>query len=107
MAPEEFLELVPSTIFSEEILNDLKRKMKKRIPLDPLFLDVNEEGEILRHEGRHRAESARLLGVTKIPILLYCRNRGGDFLPIERCKFKQLKPEKPFSFKDWLNPIFS
>lgn len=91
MTPQEFLYLTPSIIeYDKETLIDLRKKMKKGIPLDPLLLDINEKGKIENHEGRHRAKVAEMLGIEKVPVLLYCRDAEGTFILFKQCKGKTL-----------------
>jgi hypothetical protein len=83
LRPEDFLKIVPSTIYTQSIIDDLKEKIRKRQPLDIPFIEMKEEdfGGLLGkvdciegHEGRHRAQAARELGLPYIPVLL-CKRR--------------------------------
>ncbi|MCP4762621.1 MAG: hypothetical protein GY870_12645 [archaeon] len=38
--------------------------------LPPLYLDVNEDNRVIGHEGRHRAEIAKDLGVLSVPVVI-------------------------------------
>lgn len=50
-------------------IDSLKQKIKSGEAIDPptLFL---KNGQVVRHDGRHRAAAALQLGIEKIPIIL-------------------------------------
>jgi hypothetical protein len=95
----DFLRLVPKAKFFEGVLRELRERMMNRRPLDPMFLDIDKMGEVIGHEGRHRAFVAKELGISLVPVIFYCRNDEGDYLPYEEWDIDQLIPEKPFNFK--------
>jgi len=80
LRPQDFLKIVPPTIFDRKIVEELREKIKKRQPLDPLWIEMKTEsfGGLLGdvdciegHEGRHRAQAAaELAGVPVVPVLL-------------------------------------
>jgi len=75
ISPDYFLAMATSPLFSETSLEILEDRMKKGLPLDPVFFDFNYyTGEVIGHEGRHRSLVARKLGIKYIPILLFCRD---------------------------------
>jgi len=83
LRPEDFLKIVPPTVFDRKILDGLKDKIRKRQPLDIPFIEMKQEdfGGLLGkvdciegHEGRHRAQAAAELGLPYIPVLL-CKKR--------------------------------
>jgi hypothetical protein len=76
MKPRRFLRLTPPPPggFDKKTMTDLLGKLSTGVPLDPLFLDVGPTGDVLAHEGRHRAEAARTLGIRKVPVILYHRD---------------------------------
>ncbi|MFH1546881.1 MAG: hypothetical protein ABIC57_00165 [bacterium] len=98
MSPKEFLSLVPPTRYSKETTQELKEKIRKGTPLDPLFLDIDIDScNVMQHEGRHRAKAAIELDIKKIPVILYHKERyngQSGFIDIkgkEQCKI--LLPE--------------
>jgi hypothetical protein len=97
--PDDFLKLVPEAKYFEGVISELEERMRNRRPLDPMFLDINEVGEVIGHEGRHRAFVAKELGINLVPIIFYCRNDAGDYIPYKAWDIDQLIPEKPFNFK--------
>ena len=86
VTPEKFLSLAPDISFNEGIISDLEEKIERKQPLDPLFVDIDIHGNILDHEGRHRAEASRRIGVNKVPVIFYCRGSDGSFVNADRCK---------------------
>jgi len=79
LRPEDFLKLVPPTLFESKIIEKLKQRIINKEPLDVPFIEYSEHdfrGLLGRqmchvgHEGRHRAKAAELLGIEKIPVML-------------------------------------
>lgn len=86
--PNDFLNALPApmgenaskadeTKFFAASLADLKPKMEGGTRLDPLYLDINtcsiHHGEVrgcLTHEGRHRAYTAREVGIEWVPVIV-------------------------------------
>jgi len=93
MRPEEFLSLVPMSpgVIDKRVLEELKRKIKEGVPLDPLFLDVDvETGEVKNHEGRHRALACdEVATCEKVPVILYYRNEEYRYVDITGKKVLQ------------------
>ena len=76
-SPRTFLSKVPLTdmVKKTSTLN-LKYRLRKHKPLEPLWLDLNKKRKVFRHEGRHRARISRDLGIKKVPIVyFYFKNR--------------------------------
>jgi len=72
MTPDKFLSLTP-TLFNPNpaSLKYLEKKIKRNIPIDSLMLWVNiDTNTVISHEGRHRAETAKKLGIKKIPVMV-------------------------------------
>jgi len=84
MSPYKFLQLSGTPeIWSRESLEKLKSRMRKGLELDPLFLDViYNTGQVIAHEGRHRAKAAIELGIEEIPVIIYHRNISGGYVPV-------------------------
>ena len=71
MNPRKFLEVTPLTYYDRGQLKKLKDRLRKGLPLDPLWMDVDKTGFIWAHEGRHRAKAAIDLEIMKVPVILY------------------------------------
>lgn len=79
MKPSEFLEKTPKlspkywrSSSTRTVVNELTDKMKKHIPIDPLFLDIDTVNCIVtNHEGRHRAVAAEEVGIARVPVIIY------------------------------------
>ena len=81
LRPQDFLAIVPPPPeFHRPTIEKLKQKIKRKVPLDPLQIELTVEDCgwqwklpcITEHEGRHRAKAAQELGLSHIPVLL-CR----------------------------------
>jgi len=78
LRPEDYLKLVPKTIINESIVDELKKKIQNKEPLDIPWIDISHEECgymwklpcIIGHEGRHRAVAAKEKGINKIPVFL-------------------------------------
>ena len=87
MAPKEFLNLTIPHQYLDEALNtdvsDLEKLIQNKTPLELPFLDVDiSSSRVTNHEGRHRSIAAYKLGITKIPVIVYYKDKG-DFVFIE------------------------
>lgn len=79
MKPSEFLEKTPKlspkywrSSSTRAVVNELADKMKKHIPIDPLFLDIDTVNCIVtNHEGRHRAMAAEEAEIGRVPVIIY------------------------------------
>ena len=72
MSPEEFLQKSPNLELDEvaqENIDDLKDMILNNRKIDPLNLYI-KDGEIVDHDGRHRATAAQQLGITSVPVLI-------------------------------------
>ena len=85
MDPSDFLHAVgfSSVIFEEGdvqtnyIRNRMDEQNSDELPIDPLFLDIDDEtGEVVGHEGRHRSAAAIQLGIDRVPVILYHQEDG-------------------------------
>ena len=69
MSPDEYLAQVrPLKIddISRENIDDLKQHMLQGRPLDPLVIYADG-----KEDGRHRANAAKELGISKVPVIDY------------------------------------
>jgi hypothetical protein len=95
MHPDEFLQLArPLKIdeTSRENIDSLKEHMRARRTLDPLALYANGI-----EDGRHRAHAAKELGITRVPVLHWDRQKkaegGGIGLPKLDVKVPLARPK--------------
>lgn len=86
LSPESFKE---SAFFSRISYDNIMERIRKREPLDPLFLDVSWEKpspalahilkprwEFVAHEGRHRAVASYDSGILTVPVIIFVRVWG-------------------------------
>lgn len=60
-------------------INELKDKMEKCIPIDPLFLDIDTVNcKVTNHEGRHRALAAEEAGISRVPVIIYLMDNNNN-----------------------------
>ena len=73
--PEEFR---ASPMHSQDSYDSIHAALERSETIDdPPFLDVNvDTGEIIGHEGRHRALAAHDLGISRIPVVLFAKRRN-------------------------------
>lgn len=88
ISPEEFLNSVPFKPLDKKHVEELKKKMKEKHPIDPPFIDLDfKTCKIIGHEGRHRAKAALELDINKIPVIIYCRDgETGEYVDKEKCR---------------------
>ena len=88
MTPESFRD---NPAYSQEAYDSVRGALERGEPIgDPLFLDVNvDTGEVIEHEGRHRALAAQDLGISRVPVVLFAkrRNTGRDRYNLARYVF--------------------
>jgi len=108
MPPERFLELAPErgAPYRQKYIDELKDKIKNK-EMDVTYLDVDVDScHVLDHEGRHRAEASRQLGIKNIPVVIFKRQfdpeargmfgtKGMHFDSSEKTKCLKLKPQIP------------
>lgn len=73
VSPDTYLKSVPPIDthgLKGKSIKRLSERIQKSKPLDPLYLDVRGK-EIVHHNGRHRALVSQVLGVEKIPVVIY------------------------------------
>lgn len=75
MRPEQFLNLTPIlNRIRKESINNLINRLQCGLPIDIPYLDLNiRTCEIDNHEGRHRAYASYIVGLKKIPVIVYLR----------------------------------
>ena len=68
--------------------------MKKDIPIDPLFLDIDIVNcKVINHEGRHRAMAAEKAGISMVPVIIYLRDDQGYYISAKEY-MKQVTTDK-------------
>ena len=73
MSPDDFLSRVrPLTLDDTSIdnIDDLKNHMESGRTLDPLAIYADG-----REDGRHRAYAAKELGIKKVPVIIFSKDR--------------------------------
>ena len=76
MTPDDFLNLTTSESGRQIVEQHSKtldaEKLGEATRWQPIQLNIDHEtGEVLGHEGRHRAVAMRNAGVEQIPVLLF------------------------------------
>lgn len=71
-SPQKYLAACPRldiSVGNQNKIDELKRKLNAGESIDPpaLFL---KNGQVVRHDGRHRAVAALQLGIETIPVIL-------------------------------------
>ena len=82
-SPEDAQRLFPPTRFYEPSIKQLEDRIKEGKPINPPWLEMcinickpseekcrRTETWVVGHEGRHRIEAARRMGLKKIPIVI-------------------------------------
>lgn len=77
ISPEKFLKLAPQMTRSEIAICKIKHRLQNKLEIDPLFLEISPSGKVLEHEGRHRATAAKELGISKVPVIFFCKADDG------------------------------
>ena len=76
MKPEQFLNLTP--VVKKPRMDSVKYLQKRLIeglPIDIPYLDIDIRlCEVQNHEGRHRAYASKMVGLNKIPVVIYLRD---------------------------------
>jgi len=96
MSPQSFLRLTLPPYMKKgklksESFKALKQRMKKGLPIDPLFMDIDVElRRVVAHEGRTRALAAKSMGIKKVPVILYFK-KGQTFIDASKIKLPKLK----------------
>lgn len=73
MRPDAYLALAPPLEQDEETLENveiLSEHITSGREIDPPMLQY-KDGVVVNHDGRHRAQAARELGIRKLPVLVY------------------------------------
>ena len=82
MHPPDFLDLAAPMTFETERIGWIKKVIAEGDPMELPFLEMtvleDRSCRITGHEGRHRAEACRELGIDRIPVLVYLRERVQD-----------------------------
>lgn len=66
------------------VVDKLADKMKKNVPIDPLFLDIDTVScTVVGHEGRHRAVAAEKAGIRRVPVIMYLMDNKKNYIPVK------------------------
>ena len=79
MSPDEYLALTPSMKNTPDSTSFIKQSIQEGKPIAMPFLGIQEEstdekivtGNNWSHEGRHRAQALKELGVKEMPVVIY------------------------------------
>jgi len=95
MKPEEFLQLVASPNgFTDSSIKSIETRLRKGEPLWSLRLDVRPDGQVVGHEGRHRAYVGMKHGWKKVPVIIWHEDEAGHLKIAEkRFSIPNLKQE--------------
>ena len=78
MNPLQFLKLTPlltNNTIRKNSLDNLINRLENNLSIDIPYLDLDiKTCEIQNHEGRHRALASYIVGLKKIPIIVYLRD---------------------------------
>lgn len=98
MSPQDFLNLSTSAVrYNQDSINFNKQKMKNGVPLEPLVLDIDVPNNIVaHHEGRHRSEAAKELGIKRIPVILAHTDSGSSISADESINIKTVKRQQRY-----------
>jgi len=106
MSPIDFLNL---SVGGSDILEEVREEgcSFRHDVIDPPFLRINSEGEVISHEGRHRVAIAHLQGVEEIPVLLWV-NRFSYLIVDKESEFiddyeKRIEVSKTYNALDFLS----
>jgi hypothetical protein len=73
-----------SAAVSPQRIEEMKERMRERLPIDAMWLDVlvggseGQDSPVVGQEGRHRAIAAKELGIEHVPVILYAHERRED-----------------------------
>lgn len=84
MSPDDYLSRIPEGRLNEETITDIENKLRAGTPIDAAFLDIDldKQFKVTSQEGRHRANAAKRLGISQMPVILYGR-RDGRFAALD------------------------
>jgi hypothetical protein len=98
MRPQRFigLTLPPYQHLVRRKIDRFKEKILAGRSLDPPRMEVEiPTKEVLRHDGRHRMEAAKELGIEEVPVIIYAKAETGRFIKTpEGGEYKKLKPQR-------------
>lgn len=113
MSPSDFIALAAPAHLGDKTVEGLVDAMREGVDLPIPFLSIGQrEGRciIISHEGRHRAEAAKRLGIEDFPVLLffeefnpaYPERSNYRYIPVDRDKQMccACQPDLPECFCD-------
>ncbi len=79
MTPQQYLDLATrNQMWDRRSIENLSSRMMNSQEIDPLWFDVDvTTNRVTSHEGRHRAQTAKMLEIKKVPVILYARDANG------------------------------
>lgn len=96
MTPDRFLALArPLELdeVAEENITDLVTRMQGGHRIDPPMLEITGE-RVTDHDGRHRANAAKRLGITELPVLIF--DTRGEAITPERVAGLRRERNRPW-----------
>lgn len=97
MSPDEFLGLArPAVRYNQESIDYNKQSMINGKPIAPLVLDIDvPDNRVHWHEGRHRSEAAKSLGIKRVPVILAHTSNGSSISATKPLDIKTVLKELP------------
>jgi hypothetical protein len=104
--PKSYMTILPEKYsqgigadYDYNVINGLKDRMRKKLPIDPVFVDIDiETGKVLTQEGRHRSIAAYELNIGRIPMIVYFRTSSGKYVNLSDYSKEQIDSVNPLKY---------